>query len=717
MMVARALRAAGGVGASRRVVRIEAGAAGRRLVGPAAAAGLLGIARLLPETGFGLWVRLAAGTAIVLLPGYLVARALGRRSSAATFAWSLAVFGGGLALAFSLGASLDVALAFDLAVGATALGVLMGDRSVQAPAVPVRERLARWPVGIAGAALGAALWFVEGPVSGDGLFHLGRIRKLAALSSLSLHDVGEFYRGGLDSGYAFPLWHGWLALVARLAGVDPTAVVRHESSLLAPLALILIFEMGFAVFRSLRIAFAVLLAAVALDALAPGHAGTYAWLWEPATVAHVMLVPATVTLFFALARTPTWPVGLTLAVGAASLGLIHSTYALFVAIPLIAFVVVRMLFTRFAEWRECGAALAALVLPLALVYAWLRPVVEENVALHLGPKALQSSLVHYGHDLTVQSLGRYSVVPQLAARNGPVAVAALVLTPLALLAWRRRWSALVLGGTVALLSLDLWPLVFPHFANLVSISQGRRALAFIPFEFAFAGGLTLLARFSRLLTLAAGLGAGIWLQLAYPGDFAVRRLPHPGPGLPAWIALYGGAAAIVAGALFALSRREWLQLGRMRGETTAALAALLFVVPAAVHGFSHWAPKKPHDPNALTPGLVRFLQQDVPARSVVFTDLETSYRAVAFAPVYAVAMPPSHVSNTKPNRVHQRRHAVLTFLSHPDLAIPLRWHAGWLVLRRGKDVADVEGKGLRPAYSDPHFVVFKLPGAKYRSAG
>ena len=44
---------------------------------------LLGIARLLPEHGFGLWLRLAAATLVLLLPGRLVARALGRRGPAA----------------------------------------------------------------------------------------------------------------------------------------------------------------------------------------------------------------------------------------------------------------------------------------------------------------------------------------------------------------------------------------------------------------------------------------------------------------------------------------------------------------------------------------------------------------------------------------------------------------------------------------------------------
>ena len=40
----------------------------RRLAFPVAALGLLGISRLLPETGFGLWVRLAAATLVGSTP-------------------------------------------------------------------------------------------------------------------------------------------------------------------------------------------------------------------------------------------------------------------------------------------------------------------------------------------------------------------------------------------------------------------------------------------------------------------------------------------------------------------------------------------------------------------------------------------------------------------------------------------------------------------------
>ncbi len=99
----------------------------------------------------------------------------------------------------------------------------------------------------------------------------------------------------------------------------------------------------------------------------------------------------------------------------------------------------------------------------------------------------------------------------------------------------------------------------------------------------------------------------------------------------------------------------------------------------------------------------------MPKRDVVFADLETSYRISAYAPVYVAAAPPSHVADTKANRLRARRRAVVRFFSGgADLAIPRTWHAGWLVLRRDEPVAAVEGQGLRPVYRDERFVVFRL---------
>jgi len=684
-------------------------AAAWQLVTPAAAAALLGIARLAPDTGFGLWLRLAAATLVVLLPGIYVARCLGQRNAAAAFASSIVVVGAGLALTFAVGASLDLTLAFVLIVGAFAfVWSLIGRWQPPVARLPERARLVRAALVVAGLGLGAAVWFVQGVFTGDAFFHLGRVRKLDALGSLSLHDIGEFAHGGLHPGYAFPLWHGWLALVARLAGVDPTSVAQHESSLLVPLALVLAFEMGWAIFRSVGLGLAVMLAQVAIKAFAAGHAGVYPFLWEPGTVATQLLVPAAVALFFHFVRRPSWPRAVVLAAASGSLALVHPTYALFLAIPLGGFVVARALLTRGSDLRNGVLAFVVFGVPMTLAFLWLEPVIRQTIPVSPGPRQLAANLHHYHADLVIQSLSRYSLAPARLDRNGSVAIAALILVPLALLARRQRWSALVLGGAVAVLGIELWPLVFPHFSDLVSLSQSRRAAGFIPFAVALAGGAAIIARFSRWLALAAGLVSGIVLELTYAGDFGIRA-PRTEPAVVVWIALWGGIAALVIGAALAWSRRgPSLALDRRAGST-AALAVFLFVLPVAVHGFMHWSPQTSRDRNALTPGLIRFLQQDVPPRSVVFADLGTSYRATAYAPIYVVAVPPTHAANTHPNQLHKRKLAVLRFLVHPTLNVPRHWRAGVLVLTHSEPVAAIERRGLRPVFDDDRFVAFRIP--------
>jgi hypothetical protein len=680
-----------------------------RLVPPAAVVALLGISRLLPETGFGLWVRLAAATLVVLLPGVLVARCLGQRSAAAAVVASITLVGAGLALTVALGASLDVTLAFVLAAGAVALVWSLTGRELKGARLPGEVRLVRGLVALAGVGLGAGIWFVQGAFTGDVFFHLGRIRKLETLNSLSLHDVGEFRHGGLHPGYAFPLWHAWLALVARLAGVDPASVAAHEASIIVPIALVLIFEMGWAIFRSIGLAVAVVLAQLAFKVFAPGHGGVYRFLWEPGSVATQLLVPAAVAFFFYFVRKPTWTTGVMLAATSGSLALVHPTYALFVAIPLGAFVLARALLTWGSDLRNGVLAFAVFGVPMTLAFLWLEPVVRQTIPVSPNPAQLAQNLHHYRSDLVVHSLTRYSLAPERIDRNGGVAVVALLLVPLALLARRRRWSALVLGGTVAVLAIELWPLVFPHFSNLVSLSQSRRLSGFIPFSVALAGGFAIISRFSRALALLGALGCGIWLQVSYAGDFGLRA-PRTEPAIVVWIALYGGIAALVAGALLAWRRYgDPPPGGSLPRGGTAALAVFLFILPVAIHGFWDWTPQVKHDREALTPGLIRFLQRDVAPRSVIFSDLATSYRATAFAPVYVVAVPPTHAANTHPNELAKRRRGVLRFFTHPSLEEPQAWGAQWLVLTRSGPVGVIERDGLRPCYEDHRFVVFRVP--------
>jgi len=635
-----------------------------------------------------LWIRLAFATVVLLLPGLFVARALGRRGAAAAFTWSVAIVAGALAFTFAVHGSLNLTLGLVLGAGVVAF--------------PFRRRGPRGrphrAIVLAGLALGGALWFIEGIVRGDALFHLGRIRKLDDFGSLSLRAVDEFKDGGLHPGYAFPLWHGWLALVAKVADVDPSKVVVHESSILVPLALVLAYEAGRAVFRSAPLAFATILATVSVTALAPGGGGSYTMLELPGTAARQLLVPAVVALFFLFVREPGWTAGLTLGAAGMSLAFVHPTYALFLGIPLVGFALARALLAR-TDLRESAGALLAFGVPALLVFVWLRPLVAETLSHNPSSTELRRGLKQYASDLVVHSQSSFHLDPGVVARTGAVAVAALALVPLAGLAARRRWSAFVLGGTVLVLVLELWSLVFPHFSDLVSLSQSRRAAGFVPFAFAFVGGAVVVARLVRVLVLPLALAAGIVLQLEYPGDFGLH-FAGGGPGVVTWIALFGGLAALAVGALLR---------GRVEGPAPlAALAVALFVLPVAVHGFSNWDEGPTSDPYALTPGLVHFLRHDVPARAVVFADLQASYRIAAYAPVYVANAPPAHVADTKANRPYARRADLRTFMATADLAIPRRYGAGWLVLRTREDVSKIEGQGLQPRYRDASFVVFAL---------
>ena len=409
-----------------------------------------------------------------------------------------------------------------------------------------------WVLG-AGAVLGVLLWHVAGEIGGDGLFHLARVRKLEAFDSLSPDALNEFADGGLHPGYAFPLWHGFLALVARVAFLDPADVVLHQASVLAPLALLVSYEAGFALFRRVGPAVAVVCAQVALTAFAPNGGGAYTALALPATASRQLLVPAALALAIGAAARPSR--GLLASAGAAGLALavVHPTYAIFLWIPFAGFLVVRSLVVR-SEAKPIAAALAALVIPSAAFLAALLPVVRATASVAPDEGELERAFRRYEGQLDVFSDTSFRLAPDVLGRSGSVAVAALLCIPLAGLALRRRWAAYVLGGSLAVLVLMLVPLLFVPFSELVSLSQARRASGFLPFAFAFAGGIVVLTWFLRFLVLPLALAAGIALQLLYPGDFGYR-LQDGGPPLATWFALVGGGVALVVGLVLQRRRR------------------------------------------------------------------------------------------------------------------------------------------------------------------
>ena len=109
---------------------------------------------------------------------------------------------------------------------------------------------------------------------------------------------------GCTPGYAFPLWHEFLALVSWFSGVDPGVVVRHEASLLAPIACAVAWEAGVAVFGSRAAGASFLTLSLAVFCFGPGHGGSWATMSLPGTAARQLLVPAAIALFFTTAGCP-----------------------------------------------------------------------------------------------------------------------------------------------------------------------------------------------------------------------------------------------------------------------------------------------------------------------------------------------------------------------------------------------------------------------------
>jgi len=632
-----------------------------------------------------LLVRLAAATGLVLAPGAIAARAVGVRSTSATLAWGLGVVFGAMGIVFVVHASLTLALVLLLVAALVAAPF-----AVRRPAVP--ELPGRAAVWAAGAVLGLLLWPIAGAIGGDGLFHLARVRKLAELGGLHLSSLNEFADGGLHPGYAFPLWQAFLALVSKVAFVDPADVVRHEATVLAPLAVLVTYEAGYALFRRVVPAAASAAAAVAIAAMAAGHGGSYTALALPATASRQILVPAALALALAAMQAPSK--GLLASAGLASLVLavVHPTYAIFLWIPFVGFLAVRWAWRR--EAVKSGAlALGALVVPAGLFLVWLVPVVRSTASVSPNAHERARGFEHYAGQLR-GSADHFSLAPQIFGRSGAVAVAALLLIPLTALASRRRWAAYVVGGSLAIFALTLVPALFTRLSDVVSLSQSRRLAGFIPFGFALAGGMGVLAALLGRFVAPLALLAGIVLQWQFPGDFGYT-IQQGGPAWATWVAVAGALVALVVG------------LWRLRSvETTAALASALLLLPTFVYGLSHWSTSSARQASPLSAGLVHVLRTTVPAAAIVYSDPESSYELAAAAPVYICTAPPGHVADTKRNHPYVRRDQWLRFNRTGELGIPRRCGATWLLI-------DSKQSAVRPrlpvVYRDARYILYRGP--------
>jgi hypothetical protein len=667
---------------------------------------VLGLAQLLPTHGPGAAIRLAAAATVVLLvPGAFVVRALGSPSElgvavAGALAWSLVLLFGALFVTFAVEGSLTLALVL---LAAATLAAAVAALRHEPPEVERADLLAVLGVTLASLPLAAAAWIVHRTATGDALFHVAYVRKLEELATLdSLESVGQVADGGLHPGYAFPLWHGALAAVARLAGIDASDAVIRLGPVLTPLFVLIAYGAGAVLFRSWAGGVALAAGATGIAALTGERLGALEVLSDPEGAARHLLVPALLALVFWYARGGGAPALACVAAASFTLAVVHPNYAPYAALVLGGCLVARLGVLRRlrGDVAALGISIAVLALATAAFAAWLWPAVADTASVTAGAAETARDLARYPgvFEGTAES---FSVDPAAITRRGGLVVAALLAVPLAGFAGRRLWAALVLGGSLAVLAVLLVAPLLTLLADLASVSQARRLVGFLPLSFALAGAAVLAGRF-RLAGVAAALAAGAGVRWAFPPEGGTG----PGAEWPVWVAAVGGAVALAVAA--------WRRPDGPRVTAWAAAAAVALIAPTAVATLRDLE-REPRDGFALSSGLVQALRSSVGTEDVVMAKPETAYRVSAEVPTLVVSLPIAHIADTETARPRERLRDTGTFFAPETSAadrheILERYDARWLVLDKRRSYSRefrTYAQTLAPVYQDGHFLLLR----------
>ena len=333
------------------------------LVAPA----VLVAARLAGIDALAVWCAFAV---CVMLPGWgamrllRIERGLGLSGAAVvSTSLGLAIWIAPLAAAFAVHLPLTAPL-----VAVLIAGVVLCSVAVTRPLL--FDRVSVWEA-VAGA-LAAGLfafiaWRISTGVISDALFHVGRMRKLEDIGSLSLTAISSYKDGAPHAGYAFPLLHAAFAGVADLAGVDVATAFIY----LQPLCALLTMFGAFAVARSLtgwRTAGYLAAAVLAWDLVTLIN-GLIQQVNQPPVFTFFVLTPAAVLLFVGAmrgSRSAAWSAMAAVTV----IALVHPTYA----VPCLAIAAGIALGSWRAHLRMPPVALEALgasFLASAAVAAWI----------------------------------------------------------------------------------------------------------------------------------------------------------------------------------------------------------------------------------------------------------------------------------------------------------------------------------------------------------
>ena len=99
------------------------------------------------------------------------------------------------------------------------------------------------------------------------------------------------------------------------------------------------------------------------------------------------------------------------------------------------------------------------------------PLVEATAGHTPTGGELRRAFTHYAGQIDVFSEHSYRLAPEVFGRGGAVAIAGLLLIPLAALASRRRWAAFVLGEQLNAIQLIGGAIVLTSVGAVVASAQ------------------------------------------------------------------------------------------------------------------------------------------------------------------------------------------------------------------------------------------------------
>jgi hypothetical protein len=657
---------------------------------------------LLPNADALVPVKLAVATyGTLVLPGAVILRLLGwPRSPTAALpacaAWSVAALAAGLVLMLLTDGGLVVAVLWLLFVIGAGLVVGRG-KPVEMDVRPSGAVLLF--VG-AVAVFSALVWIGSYNNTADAVEHIARMRKITELDPpRSLAELGLLPPdSGLHPGYAFPLWHAAGAVIVWISGLEETVMFRFWPSILVPFVAAAVYRAGRTMFGCRAAGAATCVAYLGVFAF-PGGVGYFNQLSYPGYICIFLLWPLVIERTFTYVRKGGREPFLTVAAASFGVGAIHPSYAPFMIILIGAFAVARIVVARDRhEFRRLTAIFGAVAVPFLLFLVWFYPAAPGSASTIAYSSARFATLVNKSGDLV-------SMKPEWLTRGGPAAIAALLLVPVACAATRTRAAAFIASASAVVIFTLLVPWLFTPFADVMSISQGRRFLFYLPWAFALTGGALVLARF-RYAAVAGAFVLGVVLYLTWPGDFKYQ-LKQPGP---AWLAWLAGAGALVVLAVGATRKLNLHYSGRWALPIVIAL-----VLPSAGAGFRGMETNKA-EPQTITDRLVTAVREYVGREDVVLSIPRTAYQLTARGPFYVAAVTRAHGGDTVLNRSYERRSdARAFFFSAPSpaeaRAIIDRWDVQWVLVRKDRPYPRAFLERFTPVYEDERFALYPVDPA------